>query len=315
MNIVAADWLPYALPFKRPWQTSRGVLHSRHGRLLRLRTADGRTGWGDCAPLPEFGIDAAATTTFAEECAYLDLAAQAAGLPLNAWLSGEAPVRTLAVNTVLGPIFSLTPESFTDNFSVFKLKVGSADSTAEIAHLQRLCRNLPGHVRLRLDANAAWNYNTAREFLAACRDLPVEGLEEPLRAPDSAGLRQLQSALPFPLAIDESIHLLDAAFFAEPPVRRLVIKPARQGGLLASLEMALRARAAGVEVVVTSALESACGLLACTHLAAAIAPAGIHGLATADWLAEDCGQPVCVNQACLSLPEIPGLGFAGYQAG
>lgn len=310
MNIVAADWLPYALPLQRPWQTSRGTLHTRHGRLLRLQTADGRTGWGDCAPLPDFGIDGAAASAFAEECAHLDLAAQAAGLPLDAWLSGVAPVRTLAVNGVSGPIFELTPAHFAGGFSVFKLKVGAGDAAAEIAHLRQLCRNLPGHLRLRLDANAAWDFATARAFLAACAELPIDGVEEPLCAPDPARLRQLQAGLPFPLAIDESTRLLDAAFFADPPVRRLVIKPARQGGLIASLELALRARAAGIEVVVTSALESACGLLACAHLAAAVAPGGVHGLATADWLAADGGQAARVADGYLILPDAPGLGFA-----
>lgn len=104
MKIVAADWLPYALPFKRPWQTSRGEIRERHGRLLRLKTADGLTGWGDCAPLPEFGIGEDAATAFAEECAHLDLVAQESGLPLNAWLSGESPVTNLTVNRNFGPI-------------------------------------------------------------------------------------------------------------------------------------------------------------------------------------------------------------------
>jgi len=314
MTVVAADWLPYALPLTRPWQTSRGVTHTRHGRLLRLHSADGRCGWGDCAPLPDFGIDEAAATAFAEECAHLDLAAQAAGLPLDAWLSGSTPVGSLAVNAVAGPIFDLTPAHFTGGFSVFKIKVGSGDAAAEIAHLQRLCRDLPGHLRLRLDANAAWDFATAREFLAACADLPVDGIEEPLRAPDPECLRQLQAGLPFPLAIDESTQLLDAAFFAEPPVRRLVVKPARQGGLLASRDLARRAQAAGIEVVVTSALESPCGLLACAHLAAAVAPNAVHGLATADCFAEETASRPTIRQGRLYLPDSAGLGFRSKPA-
>ena len=89
MKVVAADWLPYCLPLRRPWQTSRGTLNERHGRLRRLVTEDGRTGWGDCAPLPEFGIDEAAATAFAEESATLDLAAQAAGLSLGRMVVGR----------------------------------------------------------------------------------------------------------------------------------------------------------------------------------------------------------------------------------
>ena len=115
MKIVAADWLPYCLPLRRPWQTSRGTLNERHGRLRRLVTEDGRTGWGDCAPLPEFGIDEAAATAFAEESATLDLAAQRAGLPLGRMARRLIPVASVAVNAVLGAISTVTPEAVQDS--------------------------------------------------------------------------------------------------------------------------------------------------------------------------------------------------------
>jgi len=313
MKLVAADWLPYALPFKLPWQTSCGELHERNGRLFRLQTADGLTGWGDGAPLPDFGISDDAATAFAEETAHLDLVAQKAGLPLNAWLSGEPPVTSIAVNANFGPIFTVDHRML-DNaaeagFSIVKLKLGRQPVSDEIAGLQRLARDLPPGLQLRLDANRAWTYAEAQIFITACGGLPVEGLEEPLTQPDSVSLAKLQSTAAFPLAIDESIDLLDAHFFRHPPVRRIVIKPARHGGLLASMELALRARASGLEVIVTSSLESACGLLACAHLAAAVAPLAVHGLATADWFAADTGPAPLIANGRLPLPSRPGLGF------
>ncbi len=324
MKIVAADWLPYALPFKRPWQTSQGAIGERQGRLLRLQTADGLTGWGDCAPLPEFGIGEAAATAFAEETAHLDLVAQQAGLPLNAWLSGESPVPSLAVNFGFWSFFaadrapkeaplgcSILEKAAEDGFTVVKFKIGVRPVAEEIANLHRLAADLPPGLSLRLDANRAWNFNDAKTFLAACAGLPIDGLEEPLAQPNSDFLQNLQATVAFPLAIDESVHLLDAHFFRHPPVRRLVIKPARHG-LLASVELALRARASGLEVIVTSSLESACGLLACAHLAAAVAPAAVHGLATADWLAQDTGNPPAIISSRLQLPTAPGLGFRPF---
>ena len=86
MKVVAAEWLPYRLPLKRPWQTSQGVLKKQSGSLLRLETKDGQTGWGDCAPLPEFGINETNATSFAEELAHLDLFSQKLGQPLNSCL-------------------------------------------------------------------------------------------------------------------------------------------------------------------------------------------------------------------------------------
>lgn len=314
MNIVAADWLPYCLPLRRPWQTSRGTLNERHGRLRRLTDDDGRTGWGDCTPLPEFGVDEAAASAFAEESATLDLAAQRAGLPLNAWLSGRAPVASVAVNASFGPISTVDRDSLAqaaaEGFTIAKLKVGVAPVDDEIAALHRLAATLPPALRLRLDANRAWPFAVALRFIAACAGLPIDGLEEPLADPDPARLVSLQAAANFPLAIDESTHLLDAAFFRHPPVRRLVLKPARHGGLLASTELALRARASGLEVVITSALESACGITALAHLAAAVAPEAVHGLATADWRASDTGLSPPVVDGRMRLPKGDGVGFA-----
>ena len=316
MTIIAADWLPYALPLKRPWQTSQGEIGQRQGRLLRLQTADGLSGWGDCAPLPEFGISETAATAFADETAHLDLVAQKAGLPLHAWLSGEPPVTSLAVNCGFWPFFgadrSILQNAAAAGYSVIKFKVGVGPLAEEIANLHRLSADLPPGLNLRLDANRAWNFSEAQSFLAACAGLPIDGLEEPLAEPNSDFLQNLQATVAFPLAIDESIHLLDAHFFRHPPVRRLVIKPARHGGLLASVELALRARASGLEVIVTSALESACGLLACAHLAAAVAPEAVHGLATADWLAADTGPTPVIVGGRLPLPTTPGLGFQPF---
>lgn len=313
MKVVAADWLPYALPLKRPWQTSNGEFDQRQGRLLRLQSADGLTGWGDCAPLPEFGISDASATAFAEECAHLDLIAQQAGLPLNAWLSGEPPVSNVTVNRNFGPILKCSPEALAEaadaGFSVLKLKVGIAPVSDEIAALRQLAGVMPTGLRLRLDANRAWNFADAQSFITACAGLPIEGLEEPLAEPTPVLLQNLQSTAAFPLAIDESIHLLDAYFFRHPPVRRIVIKPARHGGLLASIELALRARASGIEVIVTSSLESACGLLACAHLAAAVAPNAEHGLATSEWFSEDTGTAPAIIGGRMTIPSVPGLGF------
>lgn len=313
MKVTAADWLPYQLPLSRPWQTSQGTLNERCGRLLRLQTAEGLTGWGDAAPLPEFGIGEEASIAFADETAHLDLVAQKAGIPLHAWLSGEAPILGIQTNATLGAIANIDPHTLEgaieEGFSIVKIKLGEKTLMEEINQLQQLASQLPATLKLRLDANRAWCLSDAKTFIKACAGLPIEGLEEPLAKPAPDLLAELQSGAGFALAIDESIQLLDAHFFQRPPVRRIVIKPARQGGLLASIELAMRARASGLEIIVTSSLESACGLLACAHLAAAVAPDAIHGLATANWFSQDTGAAPIITNGRLLLPSTPGLGF------
>lgn len=314
MIITRARWWPYALPLARPWRTAKGIVDTRHGHLLSLETEAGPVGWGDAAPFPEIGISTAAAWAHARECALLDLAAQVAAVPLSRWLAPDRiPPAGIAVNAAVGPLDDRLPEAMEGalaaGYRVLKLKVGLADPAGEGARLGRLARDLPRGVTLRLDANGAWSEADAAAFLAACRELPIDSVEDPLRQPTASALARLQAAVPFALAVDDGADLVDAAFLERPPVRRLVLKPARHGGLLATAALAGRARAAGLEVVLTSSLESICGVLATAHLAAAIAPHSCHGLASSGWFAHDTGPAPHLEDGRLILPDGPGIGF------
>ena len=92
-------------------------------------------------------------------------------------------------------------------------------------------------------------------------------------------------------------------------MRRLVLKPARIGGIRATLALAAAAKAAGMDVVVTSVVDSAVGVAAAAHVAAALGgPA--HGLATSAWLAADVAAPPAIVAGRLQLAELPGLGLS-----
>jgi L-alanine-DL-glutamate epimerase-like enolase superfamily enzyme len=79
--------------------------------------------------------------------------------------------------------------------------------------------------------------------------------------------------------------------------------------LLPALSLARRAAAAGMQCVVTSSIDSACGVLAAAHLAAALDNGLAHGLATSSWLTADTGTPPTITNGRLALPDTPGLGF------
>lgn len=312
MTPSGACWLPYTLQLPGHWQTHRGQITTRSGRLLRLTDARGLSGWGDSAPLPEFAITTELADAFAHECATLDLAARQSGSPLNAWLSGRTAVTELAVNTNQGRLIdwqvSRLDEAHAEGFRIIKFKVGCAPLAKELQALSACCAALRPGMRLRLDANGAWRQEEARQFIRACGGMPIDMLEEPLRDPDCEMLAQLQSEASFPLALDESIHLLTPVYFANPPLQRLVLKPARFGGLRSTLKIGQNAQAAGIDCVVTSALESACGLLASAHLAAALAPNAVHGLAVENWLKGSPWPWPRVMHGRLQLSSQPGLG-------
>src|SRR5690349_7958712 len=51
MRLSSVEVIPYALPFKRPYVTARGVLGEREMVLLRVRDEDGVVGLGEAVPL------------------------------------------------------------------------------------------------------------------------------------------------------------------------------------------------------------------------------------------------------------------------
>ena len=345
MRLTHCTFAPYRLPLRQPWASARGGFAVREGWLVRLVTDAGRIGYGDCAPLPQAGtermdsafaclscwvatlpglslevalgrISASAAGAPAACCgletALLDLLAQQAGLPLARWLNPDAAAE-VRVNAVLGGLDSQTVgralAAVDEGYSVLKLKVGLATEHEEIPLLHDLVRCLPAGVSLRLDANCAWNDREAEDFLDAVAGLPVESVEDPLANPDRAGWLRLQAKVPFPLAADESLRIMGSdVVFNQPSVRRVVLKPMVLGGLVSALALARRAREADVECVVTTTVDSAVGVTAALHLAAAVANNLAHGLATSAWLEDDVGNPPRPTGGVLRLVDRPGLG-------
>jgi o-succinylbenzoate synthase len=349
VRIAEASLIPYRLPLRRSWRSARGVFSYRCGWLVRLKSDEGLEGYGDCAPLPEAGTESADSalaqlelglpllrgvllekaleslslsslfarpaTRCALETALLDMMAQQAALPLARWLNLDARLSVKA-NQAIGNLDGTEGRrarvAAAAGFSVLKLKVGLNTPEKELAHLRRLSATLPPAVFLRLDANGAWNPVQARQFINGLSGLPVESLEEPLRDPRAASLRELQSQAVFPLALDESLARTGTENpLAERAVRRLVLKPMVLGGLFPALALARRAQDAGLECVVTTTVDSAVGVLAATHLAAALANGLTHGVATSSWLRRDVGVFPPVRAGAIELDNSnSGLGLS-----
>lgn len=257
----------------------------------------------------------------AVESALLDLLAQEAGLPLATYLCDPRPAAmppgpppAVRLNAALGGLGLSRDEEIlaacSEGFQVLKFKLGVTAIEHEIDRLRQIAALLPSGVALRLDANRAWRFDDALRFLHACADLPVEMIEEPLTAPDLAQLQRLQAGTSISIGLDESTaHFSLATLLQRRTVHRLVIKPARAGGLLPALALAQRATNGGLDCVVTSSLDSACGLRAAAHLAAALDNRLAHGLATCHWFTRDTGATPSIVDAELRLGHSTGLGF------
>lgn len=337
--------IPYVLPLISAWPGVRDQqMTQRRGWLVSI--GDGNhQGYGDCAPFPQAGTeshpqalpllqqtgsrewgDIGALLSILEtkradfpaachalETAALDLQGRKSGIPLRRLLNASAGDQ-IRVNAFSGSICKENAlKSRHQGFKIIKLKAGIHDLEEELRCLRRLCKALPPPVRIRLDANGAWNMDKALFFLDAIADLPIESLEEPLRSPDLAGFSRLQSQSPITLALDESLQQMNLdEVLSCTNIRRLVLKPGVLGGLRYSYAMANKAAAAGKESVITSLVESAVGIHAACQLATAVdalSPGMAHGLATSSWLREDVAKPPEIRAGYISLPDKPGSGI------
>jgi L-alanine-DL-glutamate epimerase-like enolase superfamily enzyme len=136
------------------------------------------------------------------DTAMTDLEARRAGLPVARFLNPDA-LQTLACyasGIAIAQAMDQIAQSRALGFSTFKVKVGF-DQDRDTTLLRALVQSLGTGETLCADANQAWDLPEAERFVAACRDLPLGWLEEPL--PADAPLthwQALTAQCPIPLA-------------------------------------------------------------------------------------------------------------------
>ena len=157
------------------------------------------------------------------------------------------------------------------NFSTVKIKVaGPGESlTQDMARIRKV-RELYPNLKLRLDANGAYSISDALQLVDELSGFQIEYLEQPVKSvAEMAELRKQLVGSGIKIAADESIRKS-----SDPhEVMRLeaadivMLKAQPLGGVAASLEIANQL---GIDVVVSSALETSLGISQGLYLAGAL---------------------------------------------
>lgn len=335
MKIASVEVVPYALPFREPYVTARGRLDRREMVLLRLRSEDGLVGLGEAVPLSlrggtgigsvvreletlarleqieeraigQAGLSAPARC--AATTALLDLRGRRSAaegqvetdeprpIPCNATLvAGEPPA-------VAADALAWAEEGF----ATFKLKLGAGDDVGQV----RAVREAVGpDARIRVDANAAWEVETAKRTLAAIEPFEVELAEQPVAGLEA--MAEVGASTSIPIAGDECIETrADAEEAARAGACDVAgVKLSKAGGPEAAVEIA--------EVMPTylsSALDGPVGIAAAAQVARMLeqspdAARFAHGLATQRLFAATVAAVECeLRDGMLHPPEGPGLG-------
>jgi o-succinylbenzoate synthase len=321
--IRRAEVIPYALPFREPYVTSRGRLDRRELILLRLTDDDGVEGLGETTAMSLRGgreleaivgelravdwtrpLETAGSpeARCAVAIALLDIELKRSGerrpdpIPVNATLSSGPPGEVARAAEAWAEL----------GFTTFKLKVGDGD---DVGQAEAVREAVGQEARIRLDANGSWSADEATRALAELEETGIELCEQPVPRIDEMAI--VRAATEVPIAADESVATpADARVARERGACDLVtLKLVKVGGPVAAERGDW-----GLPVYVSSALEGPVGIAAAGRVAAAIDGAGTgagiaHGLATqllfADTIAA-LGPEVA--HGTLVLPDGPGLG-------
>ena len=165
--------VPLTQPLKLKGQTHKireGVLLERDGQ------------WSEASPLPGFSterIEDVISALRGERTTPPSLKFAIAALDEPVGTQLEIPWNYLLIGD-RERVLAGVEECVRANCGAAKLKVGREDLRLEIDLVKEVRRCLPAEVQLRLDANQAWTFAEATEFLEAIGDIDLEYIEEPV---------------------------------------------------------------------------------------------------------------------------------------
>lgn len=241
---------------------------------------EGPAGWTEFSPFTEYGDEEAA-----------DWLRAAVGF---GWTATPPQYRdAILVNATIPAVAPGAVGAVLDRFPgcrTAKVKVAEPGQTLadDVARVRAVRQALGAEGRIRIDANGLWNVDEAERAIHAMNEFDLEYVEQPCMTVDElAEIRERTHYLGVPIAADESVRKADdpLAVARAGAADILVIKAQPLGGIHAALSII---EAAGLPVVVSSALDTSIGLSMGAHLAAAIPELEFDcGLGTASLLAAD----------------------------
>ena len=236
-----------------PLRVPLGGQSFRDATLVR-----GPVGWGEFSPLPGYPCDPRQCEEAVRESVFV-----AWPTPVRA----EIPVNALVPAVDAATAERLAAEAVAAGVTTVKVKVGGGPLGDDADRVAAVRAALGPAGRIRLDANGAWDSDTAVAAIERLAGFDLELVEQPVA--DLADLARVRRRVTVPVAADESLRSLGDArrLAALDAADAVVVKVQPLGGVRAALRII---EAAGVPAVVSSLYETSIGLAAGVALAAAL---------------------------------------------
>lgn len=209
------------------------------------------------------------TALCALDVALHDLAAQRLGVPLWHALGGEP--RPLPTDLTIGIVDpevagARAAQIASQGFVAVKVKLGDGIDN-DIARVEAVRCGAP-EATIRVDANQAYDRETAFEMLSEISGFAIEFCEQPVRRRDWTGLKWLHERAPVPVMADESCFSAeDAAGLMRSESCNLInVKLCKSGGIGEALEIASTVRNHFGRCMIGGMAETRLGVTASAHV-------------------------------------------------
>ncbi len=230
-----------------------------------------------------------------------DLYGKKLGKPLYK-LWGLSPEKAPVSNYTIGidSIDKMVRKMKAFPWPLYKIKLGTEEDL-------EIVRALRQHTdaTFRVDANCAWTADEAIKNAIALEKLGVEFIEQPLRADDREGMKEVFKKSVLPVIADESCIVENDVAKCHQHFHGVNIKLTKCGGITPARRMIGEARKLGMKVMIGCMTESTIGISAIAHLAPLLDYVDMDG---ALLLAEDIATGVKVNENGIQFSEENGTG-------
>ncbi len=244
MRITEISVHKLSIPLIEPFITSLGRDDDAKNVVVKIRTASGLVGFGECSPympingesqdtayivgqyfgqalLGKDALNIAAihqqmdaviyannSIKSAFDMACYDIAAQAAGMPLYQFLGGKKnKVITTDYTVSIGDPDQMAADAvkiLERGFPYIKVKLGKHGPT-DVIRMQKIRGAVGPNIPLRIDANQGWQVDEAIQTLQALATLNIEHCEEPIARWNYTMLPTVRAASPIAIMADECL--------------------------------------------------------------------------------------------------------------
>ena len=195
--------------------------------------------------------------------------------------------------------YTIAKNPLTD-YTIYKIKLGTKEDIAIVTELRKHTNAI-----FRIDANCGWGMEETINNAIELKKLGVEFLEQPMKADNWEGHKEVFKHSVLPIIADESCIVEEDVAKCHQHFHGVNVKLVKCGGLTPGRRMIQEAKKLGLKTMVGCMTESTVGISAIAHLLPQLDYVDMDG---ALLLAEDIATGVTIDFGKISYPNLNGTG-------